>query len=234
MARSDLTSTSTFSMDEVIRRLAINLVRKAAVLQESGGAPDQTAAVMLEQAEAEIRNQLACLLVVVLRRHVVELAHKYSGPRRQVEVDDLLDHTITALLKKIEADPTAYQNKTSDDWDNIGRTFVFNNVRNLAHKLVRGNDRNGWSTDELENVGSKAAPISRLDLQDEVRACRRWLKREGGGSPQDLLLFDLLYEGLDEGEIAEVLNLERGTVYQRFHRLRERFERYVNPRNTHP
>jgi DNA-directed RNA polymerase specialized sigma24 family protein len=164
------------------------------------------------------------LILDRLECHATRLAQAMSRPRGRIEPEDLVDRALMALLKAIEADPTQYENKTYDDWDNLCYTFAQNVARNLVRELERGNRRNGrLATDgEIDDRGED--PIARFDLQDEVKACRRWLERNG--CSEDLLLFDLLYEDLSREEIAHRLEITRDHVALRVFRLKNLFKSY--------
>jgi DNA-directed RNA polymerase specialized sigma24 family protein len=162
----------------------------------------------------------------MVERHATRLARAMSQPRVKIEPEDLFDRALMALLKAIEADPTQYENKTYDDWDNLSFTFTQNVALNLFRELERGNRRNGHLASDGELDGKSEDPIPRLDLVDEVKACRRWLERNG--TSEDLLLLDLLYESLSREEISNRLGISLANVSTRVYRLKKLFKVYLS------
>ena len=166
-------------------------------------------------------------LVPVVKEHAGRCALRYSLPRAQIELDDLLSRTVIALQAAAETDPARYENLTADDWNGVISAFTLNTVRNLARELARGNKRNGHliGDGEIESVTDQVA-TPRLEVEEELTACRLWLARTG--SNRDLLLFDLLREDTPRDEIAQRLETTTAHVHVMVHRLTTRLRNYRN------
>ena len=168
---------------------------------------------LLQAGEAASRHALIAHACERLRRLTRKMLRGYPSVQRWEQTDDVLQNAVLRLDRALEAQPP----------ETLRHFF------NVAAQQIR------WELLDLTKRCRVAATPLDVDVRGETEEpsdLLQWAEfhQHAADLPQDLReIVDLLwYEGLTQGEAAEVLGISRRTVIRRWQEARVRLFRTIS------